>query len=182
VAGPQQQPIDITTERFGLCLAPSGDAASYLVLFSHRPLAPSGLQDLKDLQLAIAYAAAAGLEDASIDYVGLGVLGAEFVTTARTDMIRAGIAAGLVNLVLLMVLVRAVVARVTLATSFAFVGLIPVAPFQELAFAVAIRVLIDTLLVRSLLVPGLIVLVSRASGWPGGGREPVLAKSGHGSD
>ena len=255
VVGPQQQPIDVTTETFGLFLAPSGDAARYLVLFAHRPLAPSGLQDLKDLQLAMpTLLQRAGLVDASIDYVGAGALGAEFVTTARTDIIRVGIAAGLVNLVLLMVFLRAVVAPlyllacsflsvgaalglttlvfqrglgyeglifyapfaaavllvslgsdyniftvgriwdearslslreavavglprsarpvtiagVTLATSFAFVGLIPVAPFQELAFAVAVGVLVDTFLVRSLLVPGLIVLVGRVSGWPGG--------------
>ncbi|MHA6793786.1 MMPL family transporter [Pseudonocardia bannensis] len=58
-------------------------------------------------------------------------------------------------------------AGITLATSFALVALIPVAPFEELAFAVAIGVLIDAFVVRSLLVPALISLVGRASGWPG---------------
>lgn len=58
-------------------------------------------------------------------------------------------------------------AGLALATSFAFVALIPVAPFQELAFAVAVGVLIDAFLIRSLLVPALITLAGRASGWPG---------------
>ena len=58
-------------------------------------------------------------------------------------------------------------AGVTLATSFALVALIPVAPFEELAFAVAVGVLIDAFVVRSLLVPSLVSLVGRASGWPG---------------
>lgn len=58
-------------------------------------------------------------------------------------------------------------AGVTLATSFALVALIPVGPFEELAFAVAVGVLIDAFVVRSLLVPAMISLVGRASGWPG---------------
>ena len=40
-------------------------------------------------------------------------------------------------------------AGVTLAVSFAFVGLIPIAPFEELAFAVAVSGLIDAFVVRS---------------------------------
>lgn len=58
-------------------------------------------------------------------------------------------------------------AGVTLAASFAFVALVPVAPFRQLAFAMAAGVLIDAFLVRSLLVPALISLVGRVSGWPG---------------
>jgi putative drug exporter of the RND superfamily len=58
-------------------------------------------------------------------------------------------------------------AGITLAVSFGLVALIPVAPFQELAFAVGIGVLIDAFVVRSLLVPALIMLVGRFSGWPG---------------
>lgn len=42
-----------------------------------------------------------------------------------------------------------------------------VAPFEELAFAVAVGVLVDAFIVRSLLVPALVSLVGRASGWPG---------------
>lgn len=59
------------------------------------------------------------------------------------------------------------VAGIALAASFAFVALIPVAPFQELAFAMAVGVLLDVFVVRALLVPALISLVGRTSGWPG---------------
>jgi RND superfamily putative drug exporter len=58
-------------------------------------------------------------------------------------------------------------AGITLAVSFALIALVPVGPFQELAFAVAVGVLIDAFLIRSLLVPALVSLVGRASGWPG---------------
>lgn len=58
-------------------------------------------------------------------------------------------------------------AGITLAASFALLALIPLAPFRELAFAMAVGVLIDAFIVRSLLVPALISLVGRASGWPG---------------
>ena len=58
-------------------------------------------------------------------------------------------------------------AGITLAVSFGLVALIPLAPFEELAFAVAVGVLIDAFVVRSMLVPALVSLVGRASGWPG---------------
>ena len=59
------------------------------------------------------------------------------------------------------------IAGVTLAASFALAALIPLAPFYELAFIMAAGVLIDTFIVRSLLIPALISVVGRASGWPG---------------
>jgi RND superfamily putative drug exporter len=59
------------------------------------------------------------------------------------------------------------VAGVTLAASFALAALIPLAPFYELAFIMAVGVLIDAFIVRSLLIPALISVVGRTSGWPG---------------
>jgi RND superfamily putative drug exporter len=59
------------------------------------------------------------------------------------------------------------VAGATLAASFAMAALIPLSPFYELAFMMAIGVLIDAFIVRSLLIPALISVVGRASGWPG---------------
>ncbi|OLT05639.1 hypothetical protein BJF90_00995 [Pseudonocardia sp. CNS-004] len=62
-------------------------------------------------------------------------------------------------------------AGVTLAASFGLVALVPVAPFEELAFAVAVGVLVDAFLVRSVLVPALVTLVGPVSAWPAGARS-----------
>lgn len=254
VVGPQQQPVEVSVNSVGLFLASNGNAARYLVIFDDPGLSASGLRALVELQRTMPNLLQdSGLADAAVEYIGAGALGAEFVTTARSDFIRVAIVVGLVNLVLLMVFLRAIVAPLyllacsflsvgaalglttlvfqqgagqdglifyapfaaavllislgsdynvftvgqiwdearsrslreavavglprsarpvtiaglALAVSFAIVGVIPVAPFQQLAFAVAVGVLIDTFLVRSLLVPGLIVLVGRFSGWPG---------------
>ena len=254
VIGPQEQPIELQGRKVGAFLAPSGNAARYLVAFSHEPLSAPGLQDLSNLEQAMpALLQRSGLGDVDVEFSGASSLGAEFVSTAGDDLVRVAVAVGLVNLVLLMLFLRAVVAPVyllacsflsvgaalglttllfqhvlghqglifyapfaasvllvslgsdyniftvgrvwdesrsiplrealavavprsarpvtvaglTLAVSFAFIAIIPVAPFQELAFAVAVGVLIDSFLVRSVLVPALIVLVGTFSGWPG---------------
>ncbi len=60
-----------------------------------------------------------------------------------------------------------VIAGVTLASSFALLALIPVWPFREMAVAIAVGLVVDVLLVRRLLIPSLVVLVGRPSGWPG---------------
>ena len=55
----------------------------------------------------------------------------------------------------------------TLAVSFGLLALVPLQPFRELAFAMFVGILIDALVVRTLLVPALIVLVGPRSAWPG---------------
>lgn len=69
------------------------------------------------------------------------------------------------------------VAGVTLALSFALLAIVKLSDFRELAFALAVGVLIDTFLVRSLLVPALISLFGPAGGWPWARlrREPIPA-------
>jgi RND superfamily putative drug exporter len=63
---------------------------------------------------------------------------------------------------------RAVTAAgVTLAASFGLLALVPLSSFRELAFAMAVGILLDAILVRSLLVPALLTLVGPVSGWPG---------------
>lgn len=57
-------------------------------------------------------------------------------------------------------------AGVTLAGSFALLALIPIRPMRELAFVMAAGILIDTFLVRSLLVPSLLAAFGRLSWWP----------------
>jgi RND superfamily putative drug exporter len=60
------------------------------------------------------------------------------------------------------------IAGLVLAASFALLALVPLRPFRELAFAMAVGLPIDAFLVRTLLVPALIVTVGERGGWPGG--------------
>ncbi len=60
-------------------------------------------------------------------------------------------------------------AGLILALSFAAVALIPEQAFRELGFAMAAGLMIDTLLVRALLVPALIAGFGRGGAWPGPG-------------
>ena len=62
-----------------------------------------------------------------------------------------------------------------LAGSFALLALVPLRPFRELAFVMTAGLLIDTFLVRTLLVPALIILVGERSGWPGKALVPPAA-------
>ena len=70
-------------------------------------------------------------------------------------------------------------AGVALAASFGILAVIPVLAFREMAFALVVGILIETFVVRSLLVPSLITILGYASGWPGGrlrrGRNTALA-------
>jgi RND superfamily putative drug exporter len=58
------------------------------------------------------------------------------------------------------------IAGIALALSFAMLALVPITPFAVMAFAMGVGILLDTVLVRSLLVPALIVLFGRAGRWP----------------
>jgi RND superfamily putative drug exporter len=72
---------------------------------------------------------------------------------------------------------RAVTAAgVTLAVSFGLLALIPLSPFRELAFAMAVGILLDAILIRSCLVPALLTLVGPVSGWPGSHLRHKTAK------
>ena len=52
-------------------------------------------------------------------------------------------------------------AGVALAGSFAMLALIPLRPMRELAFALSVGILLDTFVVRSILVPSLLALFRR---------------------
>jgi RND superfamily putative drug exporter len=58
-------------------------------------------------------------------------------------------------------------AGVVLAATFSALAVLPLVFLVELAFTVAFGVLLDTLVVRSLLVPALTVDVGRRIWWPG---------------
>ena len=59
-------------------------------------------------------------------------------------------------------------AGITLAASFGLLAIVDVRAFRELAFTMAVGILLDTFVVRPLLVPSLVSLFGEASGWPGG--------------
>ena len=69
------------------------------------------------------------------------------------------------------------VAGLILAASFALLWLVPVSGFQELATAMAIGLILDAFVVRTLLVPAMIALVGERSGWPGGALRDVRGRA-----
>jgi putative drug exporter of the RND superfamily len=59
------------------------------------------------------------------------------------------------------------VAGLALAASFALLAIVPLRSFREFAFIMAVGVLVDTFLVRTLLVPALTSLWGERAWWPG---------------
>ncbi len=57
-------------------------------------------------------------------------------------------------------------AGLILAATFAMVAIIPLSTFRQIAFAMTVGLLLDTLLVRPLLTPAVLTLLGRASSWP----------------
>ncbi|WP_278234691.1 MMPL family transporter [Isoptericola sp. AK164] len=73
-------------------------------------------------------------------------------------------------------------AGVVLAATFAALGVIPLAFLAQLAFIVSFGVLIDTLVVRSLLVPALVHDIGDRTWWPSHlARRPVAVEQGSGT-
>jgi RND superfamily putative drug exporter len=54
----------------------------------------------------------------------------------------------------------------TLAASFGMLAIVPLRHFRELAFVMAVGVLLDALVVRSILVPTVLALLGRFAAWP----------------
>jgi putative drug exporter of the RND superfamily len=69
-------------------------------------------------------------------------------------------------------------AGLALAAGFGVLALVPLDQFRELAVAMVLGIVIDTFVVRSLLVPALVLLFGRAGSWPARlmTREPVRAQ------
>ena len=62
------------------------------------------------------------------------------------------------------------VAGVAMAGSFALLAVVPLVPFREFSFTMVVGILLDSFVVRSLLVPSLISVFGGASQWPSGRR------------
>ena len=71
-------------------------------------------------------------------------------------------------------------AGITLALGFAILAIIQVRAFWEFAFAMASGILIETFVVRPLLVPALVALFGEAVGWPGNRLQAAEPASAHG--
>jgi RND superfamily putative drug exporter len=57
-------------------------------------------------------------------------------------------------------------AGVILAATFALVAIIPLATFRQIAFAMTVGLMIDTLIVRPVLTPALLTLLGHRASWP----------------
>lgn len=60
------------------------------------------------------------------------------------------------------------IAGLILSATFAMVAIIPLSTFRQIAFAMAVGLLLDTLLVRPILTPAVLTLLGRVAGWPSG--------------
>lgn len=58
------------------------------------------------------------------------------------------------------------IAGVILAGTFALVAIIPLSTFRQIAFAMTVGLLIDTLVVRPVLTPAVLTLLGRTASWP----------------
>jgi RND superfamily putative drug exporter len=58
-------------------------------------------------------------------------------------------------------------AGLILAATFAMVAIIPLDTFRQLAFTMAVGLLLDTFIVRPVLTPAVLTLLGRWAGWPG---------------
>lgn len=58
-------------------------------------------------------------------------------------------------------------AGLILAATFAMVAIIPLSTFRQIAFAMAVGLLVDTFFIRPVLTPAVLTLLGRSAGWPG---------------
>ena len=73
------------------------------------------------------------------------------------------------------------IAGVALALSFGALAIVPLGTMREFAFFMAVGVLVETFVVRPLLVPALVSLFGRTSAWPGEIRRVDVEATGEGT-
>lgn len=102
-------------------------------------------------------------------FIFLVALGIDYniflMTRVREESIKIGTRAGVTKGV---TVTGSVItsAGIVLAATFAVLGLLPLVPLAELGFAVAFGVLLDTIIVRSVLVPALVHTIGPKIWWP----------------
>jgi RND superfamily putative drug exporter len=102
-------------------------------------------------------------------FIFLVALGIDYniflMTRVREESTKIGTRAGIIKGV---TVTGAVItsAGIVLAATFAVLGLLPLVPLAELGFAVAFGVLLDTIIVRSILVPALVHEIGPKIWWP----------------
>ena len=102
-------------------------------------------------------------------FIFLVALGIDYniflMTRVREESQKVGTRAGVIKGV---TVTGAVItsAGIVLAATFAVLGLLPLVPLAELGFAVAFGVLLDTIIVRSILVPALVHEIGPKIWWP----------------
>jgi RND superfamily putative drug exporter len=90
---------------------PDGGAVRYFVAFDNHPYGSAGIDDLRRLQAAMPrLLAAAGLGEATASYAGDTAMAAETIDLIGQDLLVVGLAATLVNLILLALFLRSLVA------------------------------------------------------------------------
>lgn len=104
-----------------------------------------------------------------LGFVFLGALGVDYsiflMSRAREESLKHGTRQG-VRRALAVTGGVITSAGIVLAATFAALGVIPLIFLAQIAVIVGLGVLIDTLIVRSLLVPGLVSDIGRGSWWP----------------
>jgi putative drug exporter of the RND superfamily len=102
----------------------SGDAVRYYLAFRNHPYSSGGIADLHRIQGTMTRLLAdAGLSGAQVSYAGDTALAAETTSRIYHDLVVVGIAAALVNLLLLTIFLRSLVAPVLIVlTSLIAIG------------------------------------------------------------
>jgi len=99
----------------GALVTKAGDAARFLIVLDHDPLGPTAIGDLDHVSRAMpALLHAAGLDGIRYGVAGDTAVASELVAATNSDLRRIAVAVLVVNLVLLMVFLRAVLAPVLL--------------------------------------------------------------------
>lgn len=115
VLGPGDQPL---SAELGILLADNGDAARYLVVLSDEPLGAAAINsvDLASARLP-GLLDRSGLTDATAGLAGDTATASFIVSQTQLDLVRIAVAALLVNLLMLLLFLRAVVAALYLLAS-----------------------------------------------------------------